>query len=308
MVLPVIRRTLLTAPVGRVPVPCSQQEPIHGLIQGEGGPRVSDDAVGGVPAADSAARAAAGMSTGGRARCAELRRIPSIPTRQTKAIRTKTARRSAMPPHRSDIDTGMSARFRPQVPPSAAAEPWAARPETRSPARPSPVAVPPAGPARRGAWAEVLAGTRHQARSRGRADLRRRRSDRPASNSRSRRPAGGAVAHAATGPDQFARPGPGPRRGPWQLRRHRRGRVDPRPFAARDGRDRTVPDRRGPGHQGARLGGRTRPPRRRLAVDRSSRSDPDQCVRRRRPRVPRHPRPMPTRRAMSAVSAPCSTP
>ena len=73
---------------------------------------------------------------------------------------------------------------------------------------------------------------------------------------RARRSAGDPVAHLPAGPDQRPGPGPGPGRGPRQFRRHRGGRVDPRAFAARNGRDRALADRRGAGGPGAgRRGG-----------------------------------------------------
>ncbi|MFD4429823.1 murein biosynthesis integral membrane protein MurJ [Nocardia sp. NPDC058497] len=96
--------------------------------QGEGGPRVSDDAVGGVPAADSAARAAGGMSTdvdpaASRATGSEHADTPDeaeTPHNGSAADERHPADepRQDMPPHDPTYDTGMLP-IPPQVPPSA---------------------------------------------------------------------------------------------------------------------------------------------------------------------------------------------
>ncbi|GAD85220.1 hypothetical protein NCAST_27_00420, partial [Nocardia asteroides NBRC 15531] len=94
--------------------------------QAEGGPRVSDDAVGGVPAADSAARAAGGMSTdvdpaASDATGSEQADTPDeaeSPHNSSAADQHDDARQ-AMPPHDPTHDTGMLP-IPPQVPPAAA--------------------------------------------------------------------------------------------------------------------------------------------------------------------------------------------
>ncbi|MFC4123931.1 murein biosynthesis integral membrane protein MurJ [Nocardia rhizosphaerae] len=94
--------------------------------QVEGGPRVSDDAVGGVPAADSAARAAGGMSTDVQPTAAD--KAGSAPDdvpedfddQQTDGPAEDKA--DAVPPHDPTHDTGMLP-IPPRVPAAAARTP-----------------------------------------------------------------------------------------------------------------------------------------------------------------------------------------
>ncbi|MGS2807636.1 murein biosynthesis integral membrane protein MurJ [Nocardia sp. MW-W600-9] len=96
--------------------------------QAEGGPRVSDDAVGGVPAADSAARAAGGMSTdvdpaASNAAGSEQADTPDeaeSPHNSSAEEQGPADDARAMPPHDPTHDTGMLP-IPPQVPPAAAA-------------------------------------------------------------------------------------------------------------------------------------------------------------------------------------------
>ncbi|WP_316573237.1 murein biosynthesis integral membrane protein MurJ [Nocardia canadensis] len=95
--------------------------------QAEGGPRVSDDAVGGVPAADSAARAAGGMSTdvdpaASGATGSEQADTPDeaeSPHNSSAEDQGPADDARAMPPHDPTHDTGMLP-IPPQVPPAAA--------------------------------------------------------------------------------------------------------------------------------------------------------------------------------------------
>ncbi|MEU4320739.1 murein biosynthesis integral membrane protein MurJ [Nocardia fluminea] len=117
MVLPVIRPGAVDS-TGKAQFPYAVPQTDTGF-QAEGGPRVSDDAVGGVPAADSAARAAAGMSTEAGPDApdsADSEHTDAPDERDTH----KEDARSAMPPHDPTYDTGMLP-IPPQLPPSAAA-------------------------------------------------------------------------------------------------------------------------------------------------------------------------------------------
>ncbi|MFD3509995.1 murein biosynthesis integral membrane protein MurJ [Nocardia sp. NPDC058666] len=115
MVLPVIRPGAVDS-TGKPQFPYAVPQTDTGF-QAEGGPRVSDDAVGGVPAADSAARAAAGMSTDVGPDAPDSKDSEHAPDeRETHDEQA----RPAMPPHDPTHDTGMLP-IPPQVPPSAAA-------------------------------------------------------------------------------------------------------------------------------------------------------------------------------------------
>ncbi|MFD3748478.1 lipid II flippase MurJ [Nocardia sp. NPDC058633] len=104
MVLPVIRPGAVDS-TGQAQFPYAVPQTDTGF-QAEGGPRVSDDAVGGVPAADSAARAAAGMSTevGPDAPHSSGSEHADAPD---EGDTHEEGARSAMPPSDPSYDTGM---------------------------------------------------------------------------------------------------------------------------------------------------------------------------------------------------------
>ncbi len=126
MVLPVIRPGAVDI-TGQAQFPYAVRQ-TDGDYQAEGGPRVSDDAVGGVPAADSAARAAGGMSTDVQPAAAD--KAGSAPDDVPEDSenpqvegpaddgREPDDAHAAMPPHDPTHDTGMLP-IPPQVPQSA---------------------------------------------------------------------------------------------------------------------------------------------------------------------------------------------
>lgn len=113
MVLPVIRSNAVDITgVGEFPYPVRQRSTsgeFAGVAkhQGEGGPRVSDDAVGGVPAAESAANTAGGLSTDVPL-AAGSSPIPHRRTSRSRPIRTRWIR----PPTPSTQTTAPSAMRR----------------------------------------------------------------------------------------------------------------------------------------------------------------------------------------------------
>lgn len=124
MVLPVIRPGAVDI-TGQAQFPYAVRQ-TDGDYQAEGGPRVSDDAVGGVPAADSAARAAGGMSTDVSPAAAD--KAGSAPDDAPEdSENTQVAgpaddehddAHAAVPPHDPTHDTGMLP-IPPQVPAAA---------------------------------------------------------------------------------------------------------------------------------------------------------------------------------------------
>ncbi|MEV0682457.1 murein biosynthesis integral membrane protein MurJ [Nocardia sp. NPDC050378] len=115
MVLPVIRPGAVDI-TGQAQFPYAVRQTDTG-DQAEGGPRVSDDAVGGVPAADSAARAAGGRSTdvrpdGADTAGSEHADAPDDSKNpqadgSTEKDEPSEDRRGAAPPHDPTHDTGM---------------------------------------------------------------------------------------------------------------------------------------------------------------------------------------------------------
>ncbi|MGO4617345.1 murein biosynthesis integral membrane protein MurJ [Nocardia sp. 2YAB30] len=126
MVLPVIRADAVDITgVGEFPYPVRQRSTSGefaetATYQGEGGPRVSDDAVGGVPAADSSATTAGGLYTDVPPTAGE----PLDPAYANKASGTAPPDQDAarpqdghMPPRDPMYDTGMIPIGSPEMPP-----------------------------------------------------------------------------------------------------------------------------------------------------------------------------------------------
>lgn len=126
MVLPVIRADAVDITgVGEFPYPVRQRSTSGefaetATYQGEGGPRVSDDAVGGVPAADSSATTAGGLYTDVPPTAGE----PLDPAYANKAPGTTPPNQDAarpqdghMPPRDPMYDTGMIPIGSPEMPP-----------------------------------------------------------------------------------------------------------------------------------------------------------------------------------------------
>ncbi|MFC6011630.1 murein biosynthesis integral membrane protein MurJ [Nocardia lasii] len=124
MVLPVIRPGAVDS-TGQPQFPYAVRQTDTGF-QAEGGPRVSDDAVGGVPAADSAARAAAGMSTDIGPEAPDSRGSDPADAPDDRDDDKRDDKhngdevRAAMPPHDPTYDTG-TLPIPPKVPANAAA-------------------------------------------------------------------------------------------------------------------------------------------------------------------------------------------
>ncbi len=135
MVLPVIRADAVDITgMGEFPYPVRQRSTSGEIAetstyQGEGGPRVSDDAVGGVPAADSSATTAGGLSTDAPPPGGE----PSDPAYANRETGTGPAdhdaapqapepgqpqdRQNQLPPRDPMYDTGMIPIGSPEMPP-----------------------------------------------------------------------------------------------------------------------------------------------------------------------------------------------
>ncbi|MEU7629964.1 murein biosynthesis integral membrane protein MurJ [Nocardia sp. NPDC049220] len=126
MVLPVIRADAVDITgMGEFPYPVRQKSTSGefagtSTYQGEGGPRVSDDAVGGVPAADSSATAAGGLSIDLPPTAGE----PMDPTYANNASGAAPPNQDAMrapdghmPPRDPMYDTGMIPIGSPEMPP-----------------------------------------------------------------------------------------------------------------------------------------------------------------------------------------------